>query len=82
MNISETIYKQICVQLNAIKPHLDVQIVRKLCNITHQFSNFNFFQGCHLEIAYANINRFMLRASAENKRTMSGLHSLVLEKLD
>ena len=82
MNISETIYKQICVQLNAIKPHLEVQLVRKICNITLYFSILTHIQGCQLEIAFANINRFMLRASAENERTMSNLHILVLEKLD
>ena len=53
-------------------------------NYVVKLSNFqilNCIIGCQLEIAYSNINRFMLRASAENERTMSGLHSLVLEKL-
>ena len=45
-------------------------------------SNSKLYSGCQLEIAYANINRFMLRASSENERIMSRLHTLTLEKLE
>ena len=83
MNISERIYKQICIQLQAIKPFLDIQVLRKICNIIFLLNSFSMrYLGCQLEIAYANINRFMLRASSENERIMSRLHCLTLEKLE